>query len=67
MILGLAPRPLAILPHVLLVPWCLCNSIWLDHLPSDPGHVDIYSWEPSDMPRVPREVTEHHLAIRPDA
>ncbi|XP_066160095.1 uncharacterized protein [Oryza sativa Japonica Group] len=28
---------------------------------------DVFAWKPSDMPRVPREVIEHRLAVRPDA
>jgi hypothetical protein len=26
---------------------------------------DVFAWEPSDLPRVPTEVIEHHLAVRP--
>ncbi|XP_066163695.1 uncharacterized protein [Oryza sativa Japonica Group] len=28
---------------------------------------DVFTWKPSDMPGVPREVIEHRLAVRPDA
>jgi hypothetical protein len=27
----------------------------------------MFAWEPSQMPRIPREVIEHHLKIHPDA
>jgi hypothetical protein len=27
----------------------------------------VFAWEPSQMPRIPREVIEHHLKIHPDA
>ncbi|XP_066160366.1 uncharacterized protein [Oryza sativa Japonica Group] len=27
---------------------------------------DVFAWKPSDMPRVPREVIEHRLAVRSD-
>ena len=27
----------------------------------------MFAWEPSDLPRVPREVIEHHLAVCPGA
>jgi hypothetical protein len=29
--------------------------------------VDVFAWQPSQMPRIPREVIEHHLKIYPDA
>ena len=28
---------------------------------------DVFAWQPSDMPDIPREVVEHRLAVRPDA
>jgi hypothetical protein len=28
---------------------------------------EIYAWEPSDMPGIPRELVEHALNINPDA
>jgi hypothetical protein len=28
---------------------------------------DMFAWTPSDMPGVPREVIEHHLAVCPQA
>src|SRR6266542_5160633 len=31
------------------------------------ANADVFAWQPSDMPGVPREVIEHHLAIFPDA
>jgi len=27
----------------------------------------VFAWEPSQMPGIPREVTEHHLRVYPDA
>nr|AAX96740.1 retrotransposon protein, putative, Ty3-gypsy sub-class [Oryza sativa Japonica Group]ABA91942.1 retrotransposon protein, putative, Ty3-gypsy subclass [Oryza sativa Japonica Group] len=30
-------------------------------------NADVFAWQPSDMPRVPREVIEHKLMVRPDA
>ena len=27
----------------------------------------MFAWEPSDLPGVPREVVEHHLAVCPGA
>jgi hypothetical protein len=30
-------------------------------------NIDVFAWEPSQMPGIPREVIEHHLKIRPDA
>jgi hypothetical protein len=35
--------------------------------PSFGANVDIFAWEPSQMPGIPREVIEHHLKIHPDA
>ena len=29
--------------------------------------MDVFAWEPSQMPGIPREVIEHHLRIYPDA
>jgi hypothetical protein len=29
--------------------------------------VDVFAWQPSQMPRIPREVIENHLKIYPDA
>jgi hypothetical protein len=29
-------------------------------------NVNVFSWQPSQMPRIPREVIEHHLKIYPD-
>ena len=31
------------------------------------ANVDVFAWEPSQMPGIPREVIEHHLRIYPDA
>src|SRR6266498_1592275 len=31
------------------------------------ANADVFAWQPSDMPGVPREVVEHHLAGFPDA
>jgi hypothetical protein len=31
------------------------------------NNVDIFAWQPSQMPRIPREVIEHHLKIYPNA
>jgi hypothetical protein len=31
------------------------------------ANADVFAWEPSQMPGVPREVIEHHLKINPDA
>ena len=30
-------------------------------------NADVFAWEPSDFPGIPREVIEHHLAVCPDA
>nr|CAJ86273.1 H0901F07.10 [Oryza sativa] len=30
-------------------------------------NADVFAWQPSDMPGVPREVIEHKLMVRPDA
>ena len=30
-------------------------------------NADIFAWEPTDLPGIPRNVIEHHLAMRPDA
>ena len=30
-------------------------------------NVDVFAWEPSQMPGIPREVIEHNLRIYPDA
>jgi hypothetical protein len=30
------------------------------------ANVDVFSWQPSQMPGIPREVIEHHLKIYPD-
>jgi hypothetical protein len=27
------------------------------------ANVDMFAWQPSQMPRIPREVIEHHLKI----
>jgi hypothetical protein len=27
----------------------------------------VFAWEPSNLSKVPREVIEHHLAVRPGA
>jgi hypothetical protein len=29
-------------------------------------HKNIFAWSPSDMPRIPREITEHKLHIIPN-
>jgi hypothetical protein len=31
------------------------------------ANVDVFAWEPSQMPGIPREVIEHHMKIHPDA
>jgi hypothetical protein len=31
------------------------------------ANADMFAWEPSQMPGIPREVIEHHLKINPDA
>ena len=31
------------------------------------ANADVFAWEPSQMPGIPREVIEHHLKIYPDA
>jgi hypothetical protein len=31
------------------------------------GNLDVFAWNPSDMPRIPREVTKHKLNIKPSA
>jgi hypothetical protein len=31
------------------------------------ANADVFAWEPSQMPGIPREVTEHNLKIHPDA
>jgi hypothetical protein len=31
------------------------------------ANVDVFAWKPSDIPGVPREVIEHHLAVCPHA
>ena len=31
------------------------------------ANVDVFAWELSQMPGIPREVIEHHLRIYPDA
>jgi hypothetical protein len=30
-------------------------------------NVNVFAWQPLQMPRIPREVIEHHLKIYPDA
>ena len=30
-------------------------------------NIDVFVWQPSDIPGVPREVIEHHLAVCPHA
>ena len=30
-------------------------------------NISVFAWEPFDLPRVPREVIEHKLAIKPGA
>jgi hypothetical protein len=30
-------------------------------------NVDVFAWQPSDIPGVPREVIEHHLVVCPHA
>jgi hypothetical protein len=30
------------------------------------ANADVFAWEPPQMPRIPREVIEHHLKINPD-
>jgi hypothetical protein len=29
--------------------------------------MDVFAWQPSQMPGIPREVIEHHMKINPDA
>ena len=29
--------------------------------------MDVFAWEPSQMPGIPREVIEHHMRIYPNA
>ena len=29
------------------------------------ANIDVFVWQPSDIPGVPREVIEHHLVVRP--
>jgi hypothetical protein len=31
------------------------------------ANADVFTWEPLQMPGIPREVIEHHLKIHPDA
>ena len=31
------------------------------------ANVDVFAWQASDIPGVPREVIEHHLAVCPHA
>jgi hypothetical protein len=31
------------------------------------ANADIFAWSPSDMPGIPREVSEHSLDIRPNS
>src|SRR5215216_358460 len=31
------------------------------------ANIDVFAWQPSDIPGVPREVIEHHLAVCPHA
>jgi hypothetical protein len=31
------------------------------------ANADVFAWEPSQMPRIPKEVIEHHMKIHPDA
>ena len=31
------------------------------------ANVDVFAWQPSDIPGVPREVIEHHLVVCPHA
>ena len=31
------------------------------------ANADIFAWSPSDMPGIPREVTEHSLDVRPNS
>jgi hypothetical protein len=30
------------------------------------ANADVFAWEPSQMPGIPREVIEHHLKIHPN-
>ena len=30
-------------------------------------NADVFAWESSDLPGIPREVIEHHLVVCPDA
>jgi hypothetical protein len=31
------------------------------------ANIDVFTWQPSQMPEIPTEVIEHHLKIYPDA
>jgi hypothetical protein len=31
------------------------------------ANVDVFTWEPSQVPGIPREVIEHNMKIYPDA
>ena len=31
------------------------------------ANVDVFAWQTSDIPGIPREVIEHHLAVCPNA
>ena len=31
------------------------------------ANTDVFAWQPSDRPGIPREVIEHKLSIQPDA
>jgi hypothetical protein len=31
------------------------------------ANTEVFAWKPSDMPGVPREVIEHHVAVHPEA
>jgi hypothetical protein len=31
------------------------------------ANIDVFAWQPSQMPEIPRKVIEHHMKIYPDA
>nr|CAH67541.1 H0425E08.9 [Oryza sativa]CAH67733.1 H0522A01.4 [Oryza sativa] len=49
------------------------RMVTCDEVPEDTlvsflrANADVFAWRPADMPGVPREVIEHHLAVRPGA
>ena len=51
---------------IIYLYWCniYCISAPVAFLRTN---VDVFAWQPSDIPGVPREVIEHHLAVCPHA